>query len=84
MFGNLFSAYFGIYNFSSRDKLSVLVPPIYTWSFFHNMFFLSLIFSLICHIYRSIVIVGRVFANGPGDRDSIPSRVIQKAKKKTT
>ena len=30
----------------------------------------------------SIGIVGRVFSNGPGDRSSIPGRVISEAKKK--
>ena len=32
--------------------------------------------------YRNISLVGRVFANSPGDRGSIPGRVIPKTKKK--
>ena len=33
------------------------------------------------YIYMSIDQQGRVFANGPGDRDSIAGRVIQKTQK---
>ena len=32
-------------------------------------------------IYRAIGLMSRVFANGPGDRGSIPGRVIQKTQK---
>ena len=32
-------------------------------------------------LYRFIAIVGRVFADGPGDLDSIPGRVIPKTLK---
>ena len=35
-------------------------------------------FPLIFIIYRLIGLVGRVFANGPGDQGSVPGRVIPK------
>ena len=35
----------------------------------------------IIYIYIYIALVGRVFANGPGDRSSIPGRVIPKTLK---
>ena len=33
------------------------------------------------HLYRAIGLMSRVFANGPGDRVSIPGRVIPKTQK---
>ena len=50
--------------------------------------FLETIFSIFWYLYfqisdRFIGLVGRVFANGPGDLGSIPGRVIPKTKNGT-
>ena len=37
--------------------------------------------ELLWELYRPIVLVGRVFANGSGDRNTIPGQVIPKTKK---
>ena len=43
---------------------------------------LQIIFSIYVYLNRLISLVGRVFANGPGDLGSIPGRVIPKTLKK--
>ena len=61
-------------------------PVIYFYRLFHYLLTLksvtkkTAILQLYIHvyIYRTIVIMVRVFANGPGDRGSIPGRVIPK------
>ena len=45
------------------------------------LFVLSLMFSRITMFNQLIGLMGRVFANGPGDPGSIPGRVIPKTQK---
>ena len=42
---------------------------------------LQLLLMLFIQYYRAIGLMSRVFANGPGDRGSIPGRVIPKTQK---
>ena len=50
------------------------------FSFFTEQI-LEITYTSTCYLYRLICLVGRVFANGPGDRDSIPGHVIPKTLK---
>ena len=62
-----FEKFLMVYNFKNPENSLVLLMDV---SFFSHL-----------HINRSIGLMSRVFANGPGDRGSIPDRVIPKIQK---